>query len=130
MIVGHPAVGFVVAAWAAHRLGAGRERALVIGLVAAGFAIAPDVDIGYALVGLATAGTTDPWALVDAFWEAGNSVHRGPTHSLLVGGIAAIGFGPSAARDPRRLAAVAGLAVLVIATGVLEASNVIRSRRP
>ncbi len=120
MMVGHAALAFAVAAWAAYRLGLDRERALAVGLAAAGFAVVPDVDVGYALVGLATAGTADPWALVEAFWHAGNAVHRGPTHSLVVAGLAAVGFGLSVAGGAHRIAAAGGLAALVIVIGVAE----------
>jgi membrane-bound metal-dependent hydrolase YbcI (DUF457 family) len=101
------------------------ERALLFGAVAGAFAIVPDVDIGYAVVGIATADPAGLESFPDVFWETGNIVHRGLTHSLAVGSIAAVLFGLAARRDSLRLAAVAGLAGGVVLTflqfGTLEA---------
>jgi len=89
MFVGHSLVAFAVGALAARRLGVGRDRALQFGAFAGLFALVPDVDIVYAPVGLAlqSVQTIDP----NAFWNAANVIHRGPTHSLLFGGVLAVG---------------------------------------
>jgi membrane-bound metal-dependent hydrolase YbcI (DUF457 family) len=113
MMLGHAALAFAIAAWAAVSLGVSRERALVFGLAAGGFAVVPDVDMGYAVVGLVDI-LTNGAAFPEAFWSAGNVVHRGLTHSLVVGGIAATLFGLVTSRGPTRLVAVGGLGAGVV----------------
>lgn len=119
MMVGHAALAFALAGGVAHYVGVGRERALLFGLVAGAFAVVPDVDMGYAVVGIATAGTTDLSTLQAVFWESGLTVHRGLTHSLLVAGVAAVLFGLVAYRGPIRLLALGALGVLVAGAFVL-----------
>ncbi|PSP36905.1 hypothetical protein BRC66_07750 [Halobacteriales archaeon QH_2_66_30] len=118
MMVGHAALAFAIAAWVSHRYGFEAERALLVGAAAGAFAVVPDVDMGYALVGLATAGTVDPSVLQETFWDSGLTVHRGMTHSLVVAGVAGVGFGLLAYRDSRRLAGLGLLTGMVVATGV------------
>ncbi|SEO69406.1 LexA-binding, inner membrane-associated putative hydrolase [Halogranum amylolyticum] len=84
MFVGHALLAFAVAASVAAFTGWPRERALSVGLVAGLFAAAPDVDMAYALVGVATASVGNALALAGAFWQTGNLVHRAVTHSLVV----------------------------------------------
>jgi membrane-bound metal-dependent hydrolase YbcI (DUF457 family) len=124
MMVGHAALAFALAAGVMSALGVERERALLFGAVAGAFGAVPDVDIGYAFVGLFTGGGFDPGELPDVFWETGNTVHRGLTHSFVVGGVSALLFGLVTARRLRPVAA-AGLAGLVVVTagtaGGLEA---------
>jgi membrane-bound metal-dependent hydrolase YbcI (DUF457 family) len=124
MMVGHAALAFALAAGVMSTLGVERERALLFGAVAGAFGAVPDVDIGYAFVGLFTGGGFDPGELPDVFWETGNTVHRGLTHSFVVGGVSALLFGLVTARRLRPVAA-AGLAGLVVVTagtaGGLEA---------
>ena len=117
MMVGHAALAFAIAVWVSHRYGFAPERALLVGTAAGAFAVVPDVDMGYALVGLATAGTIDPSVLQETFWDAGLTVHRGMTHSLVVAGVAGVGFGLLAYRDSRRLAGIALLAGMLVVTG-------------
>jgi len=123
-MVGHAALAFAFAAGAAASLGVSRERALLFGAVAGAFAVVPDVDMGYAAVGLASI-LSGGGAFPEAFWETGNVVHRGMTHSLLVGGISAVLFGLSAYGRRLGVAGAAGLAGLVAVTflrlGGLEA---------
>lgn len=125
MMVGHAALAFALAALLARRLGVARERALLIAITAGAFAIVPDADMGYAVVGVVTAETIQLSGLLDAFWDAGLTVHRGLTHSLLVAGTAGLGFGLVARRGLARAAGVAILGGLVVATiasvGGLEA---------
>lgn len=85
MMVGHALGAFAVAAGLAALRGWDGDRAIALGAVAAGFAAVPDVDIAYALVGVARTGLGDVWATADAFWSTGNEVHRAVTHSLVVG---------------------------------------------
>jgi membrane-bound metal-dependent hydrolase YbcI (DUF457 family) len=125
MMVGHAALAFALATGAALAVGLDRERALLFGATAGAFGLVPDVDIGYAIVGLFTDGGFDPGALPDVFWETGNIVHRGLTHSLVVGAVTALLLGLLARDGPLRSVAVAGLAGLVALTlagpGTLEA---------
>ena len=124
MMVGHAALAFALAAGAATAVGVRREQALLFGVAAGAFGLVPDVDIGYTAVGLFANGGFDPGELPDVFWETGNLVHRGLTHSFLLGGVAAVLFGLTTNRRWRPVAAV-GLAALVVVTadrlGGLEA---------
>lgn len=108
MFVGHGLVAFTIGTLAATRLGADRDRALQFGVFAALFAFVPDVDIAYAPVGLLlqSAQTITP----TVFWDTANVIHRGPTHSLVFGGVLAIGVALFA--TDRRLGHVIGMAVI------------------
>jgi len=88
MFLGHALLAFALAVRGARRLSVPRERALRYGVVAGLFAAIPDVDVIYAPVGLAlrSAETLGP----DVFWETANVIHRGPTHSLVMGGALAL----------------------------------------
>ena len=119
MMVGHAALAFALGAWLADWAGVDAGKALLIGAVAGGFAIVPDADMGYAFVGVLTAGTLDPSVLLDSFWDAGLTVHRGMTHSLVIGLFSAVAFGLFAGDRFRRGAGVALLGGAVIATGSL-----------
>lgn len=102
MFVGHGLIAFAGAAGVASLYGYRRERALALGVCAGAFALAPDVDIVYAPVGLADAALTGS-NLVEGFWEHGNLVHRAVTHSLVVGAIASVAAGCWAAVERRRV---------------------------
>jgi hypothetical protein len=54
VFVGHGLIAFAIAASVATRRGWSTERALTIGVVAALFGTLPDIDMAYALVGLAS----------------------------------------------------------------------------
>ncbi|WP_251344106.1 metal-dependent hydrolase [Haloplanus halophilus] len=84
MFVGHAAFAFAVVGGVAVWRGWTAERALTVGLLAGGFAALPDVDIAYALVGVAAAAGGDALTLATAFWSTGNLVHRAVTHSLVL----------------------------------------------
>lgn len=112
MMVGHAAVAFVLGALLARYWGFAPERALLVGLAAGAFAVVPDVDMGYALVGLATSLPTSLSGLQHTFWDSGLEVHRGLTHSLVIGAIAAVGFGALAHRGPLRV--VGGLLLVAL----------------
>ncbi len=114
-MVGHAALAFALAAWLAVWYGIDRERALLFGAVAGAFAVVPDVDVGYAVVGIVTTPTAGLSEFPEVFWEIGNTVHRGLTHSLVVGSPAALLFGFAAYRGRRRVAAVLGLTGLAVA---------------
>ena len=88
MFIGHALLAFALAVVAAERFGVSRERALRYGLFAGLFAAVPDVDVVYAPAGLLlqSAATLGP----DVFWETANVIHRGPTHSLVMGAVLAL----------------------------------------
>lgn len=83
MFVGHGLIAFALVAASAAALGIPRDRALLLGGVAALFATVPDTDIVYAPAALLiqSAGTLGP----DTFWTTADVVHRGPTHSIPFG---------------------------------------------
>jgi membrane-bound metal-dependent hydrolase YbcI (DUF457 family) len=87
MFVGHALLAFALVGGVVG-LHTDRERGLQLGLVAAAFATVPDVDMTYALVGLAG---VDGGALTAAgsFWAASTLVHRAVTHSVLVAPVVA-----------------------------------------
>lgn len=91
MFVGHGLLAFALVGLVARQFGVPARRALALGVVAGLFATLPDVDILYGPVGL-LGGVSGFADAVDTFWATGNVVHRGPTHSLLVGTVAATAF--------------------------------------
>lgn len=127
MFIGHGLLAFAIAASVAARRGWSAERALTVGAVTGLFATLPDVDMAYALVGLA-GGAEGLFSASDAFWSAAHIVHRAVTHSLVIGAVAAVGFAAWAARARRDVLAVAvgtlsGLvAVAATASGGLGAA--------
>jgi hypothetical protein len=117
MFVGHALLAFSVVAGAAGLAGADRSRALALGLAAGAFASVPDVDMAYALVGVAGAGTAAPLSLTAAFWETGNAVHRAVTHSLLVAPLAALAAAGWAGGRRARVASL-GLCLALVAAAL------------
>jgi membrane-bound metal-dependent hydrolase YbcI (DUF457 family) len=116
MFVGHGLLAFALVALAGERLGWERRTVLAVAVLAALFGTLPDVDVVYAPVGLLLgADLTDP---VESFWAAGNEIHRGVTHSLVVGAAtAAAAFLLARGERHRTVAGVALLAgVLTLAT--------------
>lgn len=84
MFVGHGLLALAVASSVAAALGRDRREALGLGLVAAAFATLPDVDVLYPL--LATAANAGTFAETpQAFWDLSTEIHRGVTHSLVIG---------------------------------------------
>ncbi|QLG47744.1 metal-dependent hydrolase [Natrinema halophilum] len=114
MFIGHALIAFAVAALVADWRGWDRRPALIAGGVAGAFAAIPDIDVAYALVGLANAANGSVGA-PRAFWDASRAVHRSVTHSLVVGAVAAPAFGLLAVNGSsyHRLARLAGSALLV-----------------
>ncbi|MFW5950048.1 MAG: metal-dependent hydrolase [archaeon] len=101
MFIGHATLAFGVAALLAAHLGPQRrvsiggsrwtvEYALLVGIVAAMFASLPDVDVLHALVDVVS--LPNGTGVADHFWNATTERHRAMTHSLVVGGVASIGF--------------------------------------
>jgi hypothetical protein len=125
VFVGHAAVAFALVAGAAVARGWPTDRVLAAGVLAAAFATLPDVDIAYALVGVAGAAGGDALTLAGAFWSAGNVVHRAVTHSLVlapaVALLAALRAGGSLARRLSTVVALAVVAVAAAASGPLGA---------
>lgn len=87
MFVGHALLAFALVGGGAA-LRHDREAGLKLGVLAAAFATVPDVDMVYALVGLASA-SGGVMGTVSSFWEASTAVHRTITHSLVVAPAAA-----------------------------------------
>lgn len=128
MFVGHALLAFALVGLLGRRMGIPARRALTLAVVAGLFATLPDVDILYGPVGLfgGFSGVADA---VDTFWTTGNVVHRGPTHSLLVGGVAAGAFALVARSSlPSRLLGVGTLGTLAVVamttSGALDAAIV------
>ena len=128
MFVGHALAAFALVAVVARRLGERPARALTFGAGAALFAAAPDVDIGYALVGVVSGigAGTGALGLAESFWSTGNVVHRAVTHSLVVAPVVALAAaawvdGSASARGVA-LALVAGvIGVTATVSGALGA---------
>ncbi|WP_458187505.1 metal-dependent hydrolase [Haladaptatus sp. NG-WS-4] len=112
MMVGHALLAFALAALVASRFWPA-ERALAFGVVAGAFATVPDVDMSYALVGLAQAGLGGVWQMTAAFWGSSQLVHRAVTHSLVVGAVAAPAFVWTTRGWRKRAIAAAVLTALV-----------------
>jgi hypothetical protein len=118
MFVGHGLVAFSIAASIASSRGWTVERALAVGLLAGLFAMLPDVDMLYAVVGIIVS-LEGGFVTSEAFWTVTNEVHRGPTHSLIVGAIAAIGFAGWRARADFLSGAIGVVALFgLVALGV------------
>lgn len=141
MFVGHGLLVLAVVSAVAAWRGLDAHRALILGVLAAGFATLPDVDVLYPLLAV-LAGAGPLWDAPAEFWRLSTTVHRGATHSLVVGLWTALavtlwaGGGASRpARAPRpalvsrlaprwrdrlgaRVAAVAALGALVVTVGV------------
>lgn len=114
MFIGHGLLAFAIAASVASERGWSPDRALTVGVIAGLFATLPDIDMAYALFGLLS-GAEGLFSASEAFWAAASLVHRTVTHSLLIGGLAAVGFAGWHARqrsDGLGLAVVAFAAVL------------------
>ncbi|WP_435066509.1 metal-dependent hydrolase [Haloplanus sp. C73] len=84
MFVGHAALAFAIVGSVAVARGWPTRRALGAALLAGAFATVPDVDMAYALAGIASAAGGDALAVAGAFWSTGNVVHRAVTHSLVL----------------------------------------------
>ena len=129
MIAGHAAIAFAVVGYGASRLGIPRRRAMALALTAAGFALVPDVDMAYAIVGTLQSGATGIWSATDAFWGSSKAVHRLATHSLVVSVPAIVAFGlATRGRVHRVLAGVVLLGIVALgglASGALAAATLV-----
>jgi len=126
MMLGHALVAFAAVA-AVTGLRVAPRRALLLGAVAGLFAAVPDVDILFALPGLAVAlfrlaaasgGTEvgDVFFLTESFWDASSDVHRSVTHSLVVAVPSSIAAGLVAAPTRDRAMTVLGVTLLALST--------------
>lgn len=116
MFVGHGALAFAIVAFAALSYGVDRERAAALALVAGLFATVPDVDMVYALTGLAGIPTGGPLGVAESFWSASTVVHRSMTHSVLIALPAALAFTLSGrSRTGTTAAVLIGGAIVVTA---------------
>jgi membrane-bound metal-dependent hydrolase YbcI (DUF457 family) len=125
VFVGHSLLAFALAAGVAARAGRPRRWALTVGTLAAGFALLPDIDVAYAVVGPITADPDTAVGAAKAFWSASTVTHRTVTHSLVVGAVLAGAVAAAARRDRAGRAGatllLAGLgAVLAAVGGALE----------
>ena len=134
MYVGHSLLAFALGAFIARRAGVRRSLVLPIGLLAAGFAVLPDVDTTYTVYAVLRAGPENLFPTPQYVWTAEAwRVHRALTHSLLVGGVAslgagALGFAIERHRDPSggqasNPAVVAAAAVGLVAFGGILAAG-------
>ncbi|WP_323190294.1 metal-dependent hydrolase [Halostella sp. PRR32] len=114
MMVGHALLAFALVAGTLSLAGRSRERALSVGLIAAGFAVVPDADMVYALAGLLDANYDSVFSVTEAFWETSTVVHRSVTHSLVVAVPAAVAFGLWTAESRVVRASAAALAVALV----------------
>lgn len=86
MYVGHALLAFTLGGLAARGLGTRRPQALIVGAVAGGFAVVPDVDTAYTVFVVLEAGTIRVFPTPEYVWTTQSwLVHRALTHSLLVG---------------------------------------------
>jgi hypothetical protein len=115
MFVGHAALAFATVSGVAVARGWASERALALGVVAGAFAALPDVDMVYALVGVAGAAGSDALAVAGAFWSTGNVVHRAVTHSLVLAPAVAALAALQVRSGPRPRALAVVIAVPLIA---------------
>jgi len=124
MMLGHALAAFAVVTAVAGRRVPPR-RALALGGVAGLFAAVPDVDILFALPGLAAAAFRlaaasggaelgDVGFLTDSFWAASSDVHRSVTHSLVVAVPSSLAAGLVAAPTRDRPMTVLGVALLAL----------------
>lgn len=102
MFLGHAAVAFAAVGLGSRLLGTSRERAMLLAVVGAAAAVLPDLDVVYALTGLAGAGSWNPVAVAEGFWAASTVVHRSVTHSLVLAVPTAVGIALVATGDRRR----------------------------
>ena len=117
MFVGHATVALAVVALGAYGFGWSERRALALGFVAALFATVPDIDMLYAVSGLAGLASFDAFALADGFWTASTAVHRSVTHSIVLAVPVAAGAALLAGGRRSQFAGLAGLGGLVVAVG-------------
>jgi membrane-bound metal-dependent hydrolase YbcI (DUF457 family) len=117
MIVGHALLAFAIAATLAGRF-APPERAIALGAIAGAFAVTPDIDVTYGIVGVLDA-LIGTGTVVESFWSAGLIVHRGLTHSLLIGALLAVAVGLCCVdeRQPRWSVVGGGLIVAIVILG-------------
>ncbi|WP_424018659.1 metal-dependent hydrolase [Halorientalis pallida] len=118
MFLGHGLFAFALVALGGHAVGWSRERALWLGVLAGAFATVPDVDMVYAPIGL-LGGANGLLDASEAFWNASAVVHRTVTHSLVLGGVAALAYGLLAVRYRSMATARTRLAAVTVGGALL-----------
>lgn len=120
MFVGHAFAAFAIVGAVAAAAGVDRDRAVLLGVAAALFATLPDVDILYGPFGLLN-GVSGVFDAADSFWATGNVVHRGPTHSMVLGVVTAaavaLWYRRRTAEQALAVALLAGVVVLAATSG-------------
>jgi len=125
VFLGHATAAFGAVALLALSAGVSRRRAAALAATAGLFAAIPDVDVAYALVGLAGVDPTQPVSAANSFWGASTAVHRGVTHSLVVALPAGVAFALGPTHRQAAIAALAGVvAVVFTVSGPLAAAVV------
>lgn len=119
MIIGHFLLAFTIVAAAAITLGYQKDKALYLAVFAGAFAIIPDVDMLYGIKGLFVALESGLNGFPGTFWDISNRVHRGLSHSLVTGLVAAVGFTTYFIRSKKPVA-VAFTGLLVVSAFVFE----------
>jgi membrane-bound metal-dependent hydrolase YbcI (DUF457 family) len=122
MFIGHALLAFAVIVRAAEQFSVPRRRALQYGVIAGLFAAVPDVDVVYAPVGLLLRSVESVGPAV--FWETANVIHRGPTHSLVMGGVLAVAVYCWAIGTRPARAISLSLAALLVVVGSLVSGAV------
>lgn len=134
MIVGHATFAFTLATLAVHWwTDHSPTSAVTVGVVAASFALIPDIDILYAVGGVLRTGHGDVWHLTQVFWTHSARVHRGVTHAVPVAMSVATICAASVTPRGRVLAlggtvgllAVVGTTTSLLAAGILSVAVVL-----
>ncbi|MDY6764131.1 MAG: metal-dependent hydrolase [Halobacteria archaeon] len=123
---GHSLLAFSVVSLVAVYKGYPKDRALLLGVFAGIFALLPDVDMFYALVGVGQSNFGGIWDITHSFWQGSTVTHRGVTHSLVVGSLAGVAFSWFHKRSAYRVLGVITLILLTVVsfvvTGLIEAA--------
>lgn len=114
MIIGHFLLAFTIVAAVATVLGYSKDKAFYLAIFAGFFAVIPDVDMLYGAKGLVVALESGLNGFPGTFWNVSNRVHRGLSHSIVTGLVAALGFTAYLVRSKKSTA--------VTATGLLVTS--------
>jgi hypothetical protein len=89
MYLGHSFLAFGIVATAGYRLEVDRRRVLVLGALAAGYGLLPDVDVLRTVYVFLRAGPEGVFPTEQHLWRHSWVVHRALTHSVVSGGVAA-----------------------------------------
>lgn len=123
MYLGHSFLAFAVVVTAGHLLDLDRRRVLVLGGLAAGYGLLPDVDVWRTLYVFLRSGPDDVFPTEQHVWAHSWVVHRALTHSVLTGGTAAIvsGLAVRASGGDSTRARIGAATAIALAAAVLLA---------